>query len=126
MNPLKYYLYCKYREYFIPNSPRTYISKHYFTFNDMALYFNNISKRLNNRHPIIHFEKNNNIISLYHGNDKITFIIVENKLYLYHIHQSSVEWPYSNPPMLFDLYLNKMFCDNPNNLLKSDILFEHF
>ena len=126
-NNLKYYLFCKYKKYFIPKSPSTYSKQHNFTFDDMALYFNYIMKKLNKRHPLIHFEKTNDIITLYVGQDySITFKIMNNKLYLHNkLNQYTIEWVYSDPYMLFDLYLNKVFHENPNELYAHDILFEY-
>ena len=126
-NNLKYYLYCKYKQYFIPKSPSTYSKRHNFTFDDMAFYFKYIMKKLNKRHMLIHFKKNNDIITLYIGQDyHITFKIINDKLYLHNkLNLYTNEWVYSDPYTMFDLYLNKVFYENPNKLCANDILFEY-
>ena len=125
-NKLKHYLRCKYDDFFISNRLLTYPHKHHFTYNDMSLYFKNITKKINKRHPLIHFEKEENIISLYKGTRyKITFNIIDNELYLYPNNEDSPEWVYSEPSTLFDLWLNSIFIEEPKKLLPNDILFEN-
>ena len=123
MNPVKYFLSQKFNEYYITNK-RVSTNKHCFTFDDMAYFFNNIAIKQGNRHTLIDFKKNNNIIELQYYNNNMKFKIKENDdLYLQPESYNTVCWPYKDPVFMINLYLNKIFRDNI--LLKTDILFEH-
>jgi hypothetical protein len=125
MNPVKYFLSQKLNEYFYNhNNKRVSTYKHYFTFDDMSYFFNNITQKLGHNHTIIHFTKNNDTIELYYNTNSIKFKIKENdNLYLQPEIYNSVAWPYKDPVFMFNLYLNQLNRDNL--LLKTDVLFSN-
>lgn len=133
-DPVKHYLSNKYNEFFVDKKNHTYASKHKFTFDEMANYFNDIATKLGHRHKLIDFQKNDNYISLFYNNNNkdgimnnINFIIKNDGLYLQPEHPKSIAWPYDSPSMLLNLYLGKIHRDNTglNKLEHTDILFDH-
>ena len=124
MNPVKYFLSQKFNEYYnnYNKYKRVSSTKHYFTFDDMAYFFNNIAIKLGHNHTTIHLTKNNDIIELYYNTNCMKFKIKENdNLYLQPESYNSVAWPYKDPVFMFNLYLNKL--NRENILLETDILF---